>query len=107
MNNLHHLKKVDIFKQLVFIYSTSRNKKTNVINHNVYHGSIPGGFLTFICGATILYYTVTELKVMNSGLYDNFNLQVKTNPGTGDLLETYINETSFYPVFDLYSTSNW
>ena len=65
MSNI--IKKIDIFKQPVFTYSTSRNKKTNEKKHNVYHGSIMGGCLTLICGASILYYTVTELKVMGSG----------------------------------------
>ena len=67
MSYLHIIKKLDIFKQPVFTYSTSRNKKTNVKNHKVYHDSIPGGFLTLLCGFTVLYYTVKELTVMNSG----------------------------------------
>lgn len=95
------LKKIDRYRQPVFTFSPHRDKNTNEKENTIYHGTVVGGALTLICLVTIIYYTVTELRIMGSGRYDNFNLQVKTNPLTTGLSEIYINETSFFPTLEI------
>ena len=96
------LKKIDIFAQPMFTFSTNRNKKTNKKSFVMYHGSIFGGILTLVFAAITIGYIYHELLEMIRGNRDNTNYEIITNSMSGDSNnpnEEFIKNNSFFPSF--------
>ena len=76
------LKSIDVFAQPIFTFNTNRNKKTNVKEHTIKHGSIVGGILTIICFGCSLSYFLYNIVKMNSGSYDSYYSNLETTSDT-------------------------
>ena len=61
------LKKLDVFKQATYTFSTQRDKNTNVKKYNRKHGSTIGGALTIVMIICVFSYTSAEINNMVSG----------------------------------------
>ena len=66
-------KRIDVFKEEMYTFSTDRNHKTNQKKYTRYHGSILGGIFTFFCGLVTLSYLTIEINKMMANSYDNYN----------------------------------
>ena len=95
------LKRIDIFSQPAYSFSTNRNKLTNEKKFAEFHGSILGGIVSLFFIAATVSYIYNQFDDMLAGNNDNKNTQLNTNPMNEITNAEFLTNSTFYPTLDI------